>query len=304
MNICFHIGYHKTGTSWLQRCYFEPHPRIHLINDARQPWNDPVIRYLVATREGTFDPDKCRELIGRAAVDVPDGEVAMFSAERLSGHPYSGGFDSFRIASRISASVPDAKILIIIRDQVEMIKSMYKELVAEGYPGRVRDLFRTDHWRAAAFDLAFYEYDLLINHYLKHFSAGSVNVQRYEDLRAEPLMFLENVSRFLGAGDFAESDTDNRVNVSLRNGVVPVARFLNRFRRSEMNPFPLFNLPETLRRAIVRAARVVTRDTALLSKQEEIEIRDRFFDSNSRLDSTVVRSGLTASPIHYGSSDK
>ena len=39
VNIVFHIGHHKTASSWLQEIYFTNHPDINLINNYFEPWN-------------------------------------------------------------------------------------------------------------------------------------------------------------------------------------------------------------------------------------------------------------------------
>jgi len=52
MNLAFHIGCHKTGTTWLQQTYFNHHPDIQLLADPSKPWDNPFLRYLVATLIG------------------------------------------------------------------------------------------------------------------------------------------------------------------------------------------------------------------------------------------------------------
>ena len=61
----------------------------------------------------------------------------MVSFPRLSGHPYSGGYDSRMIADRVAEVFPEARILIVIREQRSMIVSTYKQYVNAGGEARL-----------------------------------------------------------------------------------------------------------------------------------------------------------------------
>ena len=54
-----------------------------------------------------------------------EAKVPVISHERLSGYPHSGGHDSKEIAHRLAAVFPNAKVVIVIREQKSMILSNY-----------------------------------------------------------------------------------------------------------------------------------------------------------------------------------
>jgi len=49
--------------------------------------------------------------------------VPVLSAERLSGNPDSGGYDSVHVAEYLAATFPEARVLIVIREQADMLVS-------------------------------------------------------------------------------------------------------------------------------------------------------------------------------------
>ena len=66
------------------------------------------------------------------------GLVPVLSAERLSGNPHSGGYDSVQIAERLATAFPEGRVLIVIREQTEMLVSAYKQYVKVGGAGTLR----------------------------------------------------------------------------------------------------------------------------------------------------------------------
>src|SRR5215218_14466 len=114
MRPLLHIGYHKTGTTFLQRRVF-PEPGFSLVAGAK------ALRpaFVVGDPFG-FDPMLVRETFRPAIEKVRERDlVPVLSAERLSGNPHSGGYDSKQIAERLAATFPEARVLIVIREQVE-----------------------------------------------------------------------------------------------------------------------------------------------------------------------------------------
>src|SRR5690349_1191325 len=168
--IAFHIGYHKTATTWFQRAAMPAHPGIRpLFTD--QPTTDPLLVELVLTPRHSFDADRARAALAArlAELDVPDGGIALGSQERLSGHAATGGFDTFDIAERIRATAPEAKIFAVVREQVGMVESEYLQLLQEGSLRGLDRLLRTTPTLSSmpVFDLRQYEYDRLADHYVE-----------------------------------------------------------------------------------------------------------------------------------------
>ena len=295
MEPVFHIGYHKTATSWLQRSYFRLHPEIMLLGNYLAPWDDPFLSYLITSPHGKYDPIRGASLVREIAQDSAESDemrkVLMFSAERLSGHPFSGGFDSFRIADRIAESFPNAKIVCVVRDQVDMIRSVYKQLISEGYPGTLEQLIDSRSWKTASFDLGYFEYDRLVSHYFSLFGSGRVCVLRYELLRDDIDEFLKQLCGFLGIEYMSPEKGSGKVNLSLPDASIALVRRLNYFRTSELYPLPLMDIGKfyiVFRKLAVRFSRLLKH-----SMRENIEemLDGRYSDSNMRLSQLIDEKG-------------
>ena len=130
MKIAFHIGLHKTATTWLQSVYFDKHPEIKVINNYTNPWNDELIRYLVLEDSHSFCKNTFIEMVKKRVFRrdlVGHKGLYLISAERLSGHPLSGGFDREKIALNIDKAFPESKKIIFIRSQIDQIESTYQQ---------------------------------------------------------------------------------------------------------------------------------------------------------------------------------
>jgi hypothetical protein len=285
--VAVHVGYHKTATTWLQRDVFPHHPRLHPYVEGRV-WNDPFLHCIVAETDREFDAERARVayetgLLRLAGLGPSD--VVVVSAERLSGHAASGGYDTYRIAGRLHATLPEARVLIVVRSQIDMIESEYRQLVGEGYPGRISSLWSSDRWKTTAFDLGHYEYDGLVREYQQRFGADQVAVFTYEGIVAERDRFLDRLADFLGVApfDLRASGNAREVHPGLPNRGLGILRAMNHLRRSELNRFPIVDLGTRWRGPIVAVARRLPNRRHLIPAARRAELAARYRDSNDRL---------------------
>src|SRR5688572_31265244 len=134
-----HVGLHKTASSWLQEHYL-PHAQYGfwfppLAPDSRRPvkaaghillWNEN--QRLID--EDEFDVSAARSRL--AEYEKPHGLIPVISNERLAGHPLSNGYDRQTLARRILLVFPQARILLVIREQNALIMSNYMQYLKYG----------------------------------------------------------------------------------------------------------------------------------------------------------------------------
>jgi hypothetical protein len=207
-----HIGYHKTGSSWLQQSVFENTAAGFLRVGVE---GKGKLTHLIAgnpfenTREKTRENTEARIRKAQARDLVP-----VISWERLSGTPHSGGFDSKIIADRLAAAFPNARVLIVIREQVSMLVSIYKQYIRAGGAATFRQYVTRPPGprRVPLFRFDFLEYHRLIGYYQQLFGADHVLVLQYELLRTQPETFLGRIGEFVGVP--ATASKFEQVNVS------------------------------------------------------------------------------------------
>jgi Sulfotransferase family len=193
-----HIGYHKTATTWLQEHLF----RNAAAGFAVQNGSDRVLREFVLRGPFAFDALRTRETLNKHILPLPaSAHVPVITQERLSGSPHTGGYDSQIIADRLKAVFPEARILIVIREQVDIILSGYKQYVRNG--GRQSlGLYLAPPENGSnhipAFRYEFFEYHTLMGYYQTLFGKDHVLALPYEQFVQQPGTFVKNILSFSG----------------------------------------------------------------------------------------------------------
>jgi Sulfotransferase family len=289
--VAVHIGYHKTATTWFQRIAFPSHPQLvpYLANNTLNVLvSDPFLNQIVSASDSDFDMEKARtEFAEQAATLITHPEqLVILSAERLSGHAASGGSDGIRTAERLFGTIPEARVFWLVRDQAEAIKSEYRQIVRLGWPADVqRTLAVEPRWKTTGFDLAYWEYDRLVSRYKRLFGPERVLVLDYGRFTRDPSDCLAEISTFLGVKPWSLTDEQFgvRFNVSRSDSETRVRQLLNHFHRTELNPYPPFELPEGMRKTLIRQHRLFPKSYRLFEPSFDEWAEERFAASNQRL---------------------
>lgn len=194
-----HIGFHKTASTLLQRALFArsdlgferpSRDRTHLQGD--------FIRY------GPFDEMDPKVIASyhRLAYEARTrGRTLVVSHERLSGYPGSGGFDARMIADRIHTCLPDARILVLVREQRSMLYSYYLQYITDGGSLSFNRLVSANQptlFRKPEFDLRSFSYVPLLEYYRSLFGAENLLVVPYEALRVDGWHVAAEIAEFCG----------------------------------------------------------------------------------------------------------
>ena len=293
--VLIHIGYHRTGSSWLQKYLFQ-HPKsgFEWIGKAH---DDHPVRQVITMRWSEFDPDAVRALFEPYLETArANGNVPVASFERLSGHACSGGYDSVLIAERLRAVLPEGRVLVVLREQQAAIVSNYKRYVRAGGPGTLREFMlppQSSNLRVPLFDFRHFEYHHLIRRYHELFGADRVLTLAYEQFVRDPQPFVNAIAEFAGVSVGPRRVQNLPYDVKEQETFSPAAlltmRPLNHFVRSEVNPTPTIDLRNHRRLKHVaksRALNVLVPGPLAHHREAKLErvaaelIGDRYVESN------------------------
>jgi hypothetical protein len=228
----FHVGMHKTGSTWFQKRFYpkvEGHRFIH--------------RRIVRSELLTHSPLNFDPLRARVALGLDEGLPAIICEEDLSGILHNGGLVSNYIAKEIArllhSIAPEGRVVLFVRSQTSMAASCYQQYLREGGTESVHHyLFPEDYLhlgklrplKVPRFDFSPFEYDRLVAHYDSLFGRERVFVFPQEALARDAEAFLHNFCRSLDIAMPPGIDL-TPLNASYRAGLIPIARFLNLFTR-------------------------------------------------------------------------
>jgi hypothetical protein len=234
MKIVLHVGMNKTATTTLQREVFPRLPDLRAVG-FKHPGEDPDSPLSVAVRQVTRDdyaPGLLRRRLEEKAAE--EERPLLLSEERYTSTLWHSSWEqTVRTADRLAAELPEARILITVRNPADLLVSSYAQYLREGGTGS---------WRRFVLrsDLRTYDAAAVCRLYEERFPC--VRVLLYEDM-GELDRFAARLVGALGSG-IDPGAVSGWLDASHNAPLSPLAgyaeRALNRtLRVSRFNPSPL-----------------------------------------------------------------
>jgi hypothetical protein len=228
-----HIGFPKTGTTFLQEVVFPMLSKDFLYFDriASAPFFAPVI-----DRDDTiFDVGALQRAIQRAWGG--EGNV-LSSYEPLTGLHYRSGFvNRTLIATRLKA-LGFERVIITIRNQFDALESAYKQYVRSGGVLKFDDYVTFDEDRPRYLYPEYFDYCAIARLYAEKFGGSNVLILQYERLHERS--FVDELARFLAVTPF-EVDFGSLINPSLSYEKTRILRVVNHLTYSGYQPSHLIS---------------------------------------------------------------
>lgn len=240
MRIYLHIGYPKTATTWLQKKLF---PFVK--NFAFVERND-IMDELINPYALKFNPKKARKFFLEKY-----GDHLILSLEGFLGTNFSFGLNGYLTkehAQRLQSTFPEAKIIVFIRRQQDIIASSYSQYIVGGGTYSINHYLKNHSEislsRISLFSYQYYEYHYSIRLYRELFSAENVGIYLYEDFKHDNKSFM---NRFLKENNFEinqESFDFGKETERYRKGLIKLSFLANLFTSEKMlNKYYIFHFP-------------------------------------------------------------
>ncbi len=200
-----HVGLHKCASTWLQNMIFS-RPDLGFVS----PWG--AMSHMAVTEFVTVDPldFDARETAAKFhAAEIPEAStkphlLRVLSHEALSSRPHHGHYYAPLVADRLNQVFPGARLLLLFREQVGIIHSLYGEHIRNGGRNRLDEFIghgdEPPGWSPIC-KLSFFRYDRLIAMYEGVFGAENVLALPMEMLRTDPEGLTKRIFRFAGLPD-------------------------------------------------------------------------------------------------------
>lgn len=254
--LLLHVGYHKTATTWMQLRLFTPE-----LGYTQVAGHEEVFEKIVRPHRLCFDPEPMHRHVAAALDRMPENSVPVISSELLVGNMFYGGRESEDYAERLREIFGDARILISIRSQMQILPSVYMQYLSRGGTMTPAQFFAgASEPGYFGFDPAHFEYDRLVHHYQSLFGRDNVLVVLQEALQADMDTVAKEIAIFSRNASFRSlTDSARKVqSASFPEYAVPLLRRANHLQKGAMNPAPILNLsrsPRGLYRAVGYLAR-------------------------------------------------
>ena len=261
----FHIGHQKTGTTYLQN-YFFPNLNIDYLGKMNQ--------HDLFTRKSSFSHNLIKlgnellfnniDLSQETKIFINDyfgnsKKKKLISKEGLIGDYRVNYFNGFATLHKIKKSFMNPKIIFIFREQVTWGESIYQQAISDysfyspykflNFENNSMDyLVKADanlHQNIA-------DWYTLINYLYELFGESNVLALPYEIFKNNKINFYSKILKFLNIKqdlnlllNKIESDEKNNIKVNnqiinkrINHGEVLARCFINKFYRTQKQPFP------------------------------------------------------------------
>ncbi len=302
-NIFLHIGYHKTGTTYLQKEVFS---KLKTINYLGRPWREEELRNFFAdykyTNDLQFNADetanKFVQIVEKILEDNRfDSSLPVFiSHESLLTGAEWFGLEVASRARRLKNTFPNAKLIISFRNQADFIESNYRNYVIHG--GKLSfDSFLKNSFagRYAMFPRLYY--DQVFELYSDIFGSENIHVYLHEELRGDPEKTIRELFSFLQVSDQIPVSSSS-VNTGVGRFSTLVIRYMNyllaedfteQYYRWTTNSITKRDL---LRRRLIKLIRFLHRakkPNRVMNAEQRTKVQKIYRQSNQRLQTLLQK---------------
>ena len=242
--IVFHIGLHKTGTTFLQKEVFPNIPDLNFLGKMGEELMDIIYQDILY-----FDEKKNKERIKKK---INLNKINLVSNEALSGDPQNGGFYRERILEKINECFPNSKIILFIRRQDEWAISNYKGSVRNGTNLSLKNFFLpaiepSKSWirRYPNPTIEIFKFYPYIKFMIELFGHDNCLILPYEILKKDHNVAINKLCEFIGVSKPKYSNTLR--NYSYGKYRLLFNRYFNLFYNKNQNPYgfikgiPIYN---------------------------------------------------------------
>jgi hypothetical protein len=282
----FHVGYPKAGSTTLNGLNRCP-PFLDGMSDPYRLAFQGLYDYLFQTAPIAYEKAKAAECLASMQhlmqLHGDAGKALFLSCERATSVFYSFPCQKTK-ALRIRDLLPSARILIVVRNQLELFKSLYRD---EPFDPRGLEVGRSvdanawvdlDRGRRGLSFLHSLKYDAVIDLYVTLFGRENVFVCLFEGLFAEDPGQVAALAQFLGVGeDFILARLTSRTVNRGRSRLYGLASACKR------GMLPRVRIPDRTRAVIATALNAFPRRRVELSRDRLELFAELFGPSNSRL---------------------
>ena len=225
--LLIHIGYPKSASTFLQKCVFK--------NEKSQSPFLPLsggqaIQEFVLANEFSFSSSIAMQAFQSSLSKATQSNlVPVISNEILTGDQIAGKYWGRQVADRMYETFPNAKILIIIREQKSMILSSYKQYIKLGGTETIQKFIGTGEEKAgfgSICHLDFLQFHLLISYYYNLFGKANVLVLPFELLKNDYSQFMDSILDFVNLPKNLQFENE-KVNVGYGSFALAFRRKLN-----------------------------------------------------------------------------
>jgi len=250
-----HLGLHKTASTFMQQYFFPLHSDELGYLDLRGSASR-FLTYLLHCNDLEWDAATALSLLedDLCGKNRRKSHRMLISDEQFCGSPWDNASNRRRSFDRLHQLFPEARYLIVFRNQQALVQSLYLQYVKTGGSASWKKFLTHDRHPLKFALKSYLNYGAYLKYILSLVGKERVGCLLYEDMIHDPVSFCGKLAAFLQIE--SEQDLNQIVQRKANKSISPLwAKTIihaNKFFSSERQPFLL--LPQSARRAMLSLA--------------------------------------------------
>lgn len=242
-NPILHVGFPKTASTWFQEMFY---PELHGI---RYIQREIVQDHFITPGAFEFNLNKTKAFFSSPT----NKQTTIICEELLLGRLRPGGVQghlTVSIAQRLKQVFPEAKIIIMLRNQLDALASSYSEYIKSGGNFSASKFLKSErlylgqYHKLALLQPEYFQYHNVLDLYASLFGQDKLKVYLYEDFLDAPLPFLTKLCQDHGLEMPLDPKLSVRRNERLRSLTLLKYRLINSFYRfGPLNKYYIMHIP-------------------------------------------------------------
>lgn len=279
-----HVGLHRTATTFLQ---LEVFPKLKGINYIPQrKIYSTILREISMKDQLVFSEEKTKNQLSNYFTE----DRNLISAESLCGSPFIQYTNRSNILRKIYNMFPEAKIIVGVRAQKDIIASIYKYYVKIGgikkfsdFIAPYKDITEPISNTYDLLDLDTYKYSNYLEKIESLFSRKNMYIYVYENLIKNKSEFIKGILDFMTVSDIPKISYKLR-SVSWNDAEISTVLLINRFIKTTKNKYGLIPRPKGFYSIIKVLSKLPIRHKKIISDDMIISLKDFYRKDNLYLD--------------------
>ncbi len=261
-----HVGDFKTGTTWMQKHFYPQHQEIDYLGGPFENYElEKLLHELIDSRDLDFDASRIKQEIERQLKENSTSRKTGICREVFACTNFITGENSMRNAKRLHAVFGSVKIIFVIREQFDMIKSIYSQYIKMGGTLSLNSFICDSIVSRGLIERL--KWHKQIDMYMEIFGEENVLIGLHEEFRENKQEFIDRLADHIGVETMnLFQENNNIINKGLTLYGVNFARACNWFLRSHHNNATSMNL-------LSYTSRLLTNESKLKSMELETQKR-------------------------------
>jgi len=286
-DIYIHIGFHRTGTTFLQRKIF---PFLENTNYIPQYEIIDVLTDITTTDPYLWENLNYQNKIFAALSKfLQKDKKNILSAECLVGFPFTKGINRTIVINRLKSLFPSAKLIVGFREQSSMLTSIYSLYIREGGTLKFSSLINKYNNRNFGYliydnlietiDLDYYKYSVFFMQIKELFSEENIYFILLEEFIENPGKSIKKLCQFIEA-DWTEQSIE-KLNKGYSPGAMNSIRTLNKLTRGFKNGSLIKKIQKTYINKLLNSWNL--RASGIMNSDIQLFIKNYYTEDNIKL---------------------